>query len=123
MARYDVIADLLATHRINFHLWRKSAICSEPRLSTARSILRYQNCPISPLHRERIRTMFAADPVISLGDLDDNDIRSVLRMVVEGRLHIDWASRLSRMSWVSVSPIGEQMWPVVRKSITFTTAA
>lgn len=121
-ARYQVITDLLATHRINFLLWTKSEICSEPRLSTARSIIRYQKCAVSPMQRERIRTLFLADPVIALGNLDDDDIRSVLRLVVEGKLHIDWSTKLSRMSWVSVSPIGDQMWPAVRNPITFTAA-
>jgi hypothetical protein len=119
-ARYDLMADLLATHRINFCLWKKSEICSEPQLSNARSILRYQKCPVSPMQQERIRTMFVADPVIPLGKFDDDDIRSVLRLVVEGKLHIDWTTNLSRSSWVSISPIGEQIWPVVRKPTTFT---
>lgn len=121
-ARYQVVADLLATHRIRFHLWKRSEICSEPRLSTARSILRYQNCPVSPMQREQIRARFSENPVISLGSLTDDEIRLVLRFVVEGTLHIDWSSRLSRMSWVSVSPIGEQIWPVVCKSANLTTA-
>lgn len=109
--RYALIGECLATHRIRFHLWRKSEICSEPRLSNARSILRYQKCKLPPFQRERIRNIFAVNPVLPLGSLADDDIRSVLRLIVEGKLHIDWSSRLSRNSWVSVSPIGEQMWP------------
>jgi hypothetical protein len=101
IARYEVIKNLLATHRIHFYFWKKSDICSEPRLSTARSILRYQKCPISPL--EGIRTMFAAQPVVEIGGLDDDDIRCVLRLVVEGMLHIDWTSRLSRTLWVNTN--------------------
>jgi hypothetical protein len=75
IARYEVIKNLRATHGIHFYFWKKSDTCSELRLSMARSILRYQKCPISPLQRDRIRTMFAAQPVVEIGGLDDDDMQ------------------------------------------------
>jgi hypothetical protein len=113
-ARYELVGSLLATHRIHFLVWKKSKICAEPRLSTARNVIRYQKCCVTAFERERIRLMFTATPVVALGDLNDDDIRSVLRLVIEGTLHIDWSSRLSRTSWVSASPIGQQLWPSTR---------
>jgi len=110
-ARFDLIASLLATHSIRFKLWKKSEICAEPRLSTARSLIRYQKCRVSAFEKERIRNKFSKTPVIALGELDDNTIRSVLHLVIQGQFFIDWSTDLNRKSWVSISPIGQQSWP------------
>lgn len=115
-ARFELIASLLAAHRINFKLWKKSEFCVEPRLATSRFLIRYQKCPVSPNVKEQLRHKFAETPVIALGELGDNDIRSVLRLIIEGLFHIDWSSKLTRFSWVSVSPIGEQSWPAAHPS-------
>jgi hypothetical protein len=113
-ARFELISRLLSTHGIHFILWKKSEICAEPRLSTARNVFRYQQCDVSLFQRERLRMKFAKSPVIAIGSLDDDTIRSVLRLVVEGALHIDWSSALSKATWVSVSPFDQQPWPATR---------
>lgn len=110
-AEFELIGSLLATHRIHFKLWKKSEFCIEPRLATARFLIRYQKCPVSAIDKERLRIRFAETPAVAIGELDDNDIRSILRLVIHGQFFVDWSSSLNRMSWVSASPIGEQLWP------------
>ncbi len=110
--KFRKIAELLATHRIHFLLWSRSAICEEPRFRIAQDVLEYQCCKVSPFDRERIRRIFAEDKVIRLRALSDEDVCSVLSLVISGMLHIDWwQPQLSGDTLVSVSPIGRQEWP------------
>jgi hypothetical protein len=74
-------------------------------------IMRYQRCPVSTFDRERLRCQFEKKPQVLLGSLNDDDIRFVLYLVIEGTLHLDWWSRLSRASLISTTPIGHQEWP------------
>jgi hypothetical protein len=110
-ARFEHITKLLATHRMNFFLWKKSAITAQPRYENARLVIRYQLCKISVADRERIRLMFAQSPEILLRTLGDDDGRSAMKLLIEGMLHVDWWSTLSRDSILSVWPIGRQEWP------------
>lgn len=110
-ARFQAIEQHLRLFGIHFRVWKKSEFFAEPRFSTSRSIIRYQRCPVTPFDRELLRNKFAENPVIGLGELDDNDIRTALSLVINGELFIDWESKLTKMSWVSISPIGEQLWP------------
>jgi hypothetical protein len=38
-------------------------------------------------------------------------VQSILRLVLDGTLYIDWWQRLGPDSRVSVGPIGPQVWP------------
>jgi hypothetical protein len=38
-------------------------------------------------------------------------VQSVLRLVLDGVLHIDWWEPVGLESAVSISPIGRQVWP------------
>ena len=110
--RFAKIGEPLATHRIHFLLWARSAICEEPRFRNARDILDYQCCEVPPLERERIRRLFAEYTNIRLRNLTDDDVCNVLSLVVSGLLHLDWwQHELSEDTVVSVSPIGRQEWP------------
>jgi hypothetical protein len=110
--RFAKIGELLATHRIHFLLWSRSAICEEPRFRIAQDVLEYQSCQVSPLDRERIRQIFAEHKTLRLRNFNDEDICRVLSLVVSGMLHIDWwQHQLSGDTLVSVSPFGRQEWP------------
>ena len=110
-ARFAEIERALASHRMNFLVWKKSVICAEPRLHNAFRIMRYQRCPVPAFDRERLRLQFEERPQIALGSLSDDDIRYVLYLVIDGTLHLDWWSRLSPGSIISTTPIGRQEWP------------
>jgi hypothetical protein len=38
-------------------------------------------------------------------------LQSVLRLVLDGTLHVDWWEALTLASRVSIIPIGRQVWP------------
>lgn len=120
-ARFKEIERALASHRMKFLVWKKTAICAEPRLHNALYIMRYQRCPVPTLDRERLRRQFEERPQVILGALSDDDIRYVLYLVIDGTLYLDWWAPLSRGSLISTKPIGRQEWPNSRsQSYTYS---
>jgi hypothetical protein len=114
-ARNAQIGELLAQYGYAFRLWKRSEICAEPRLTNAGLVLRYRCVNVSAVERERIRRAFAACQEIALRTLCEISgltIPSVLRLVLDGVLYINWWGPLSLDSTVAIAPIGRQVWPI-----------
>jgi hypothetical protein len=112
--RFALIRELLAEHGYHFRIWKKSEICVEPRLANVGLILRYRSVEVPAPEHERIRRTFSASPNVLLRTFFETPgitVQSVLRLVLEGALHIDWWEPLSLDSPVSITPIGRQVWP------------
>lgn len=112
--RFALIRELLSEYGHRFRVWRKSEICAEPRLSNAGVVLHYRRAEVSNVEREHIRRAFSLTPEIHLRAFNETPsiaVQSVLLMVLEGALHIDWWEPLTLDSRVSVTPIGRQVWP------------
>lgn len=111
--RFPLIRDLLAEHGFCFRVWKKSEICAEPRLANAALILRYRSVAVSAAHAEAIRRTFSLSQELPLRTFCEHPVgvQSVLRMVLDGKLHIDWWEPLSLDSRISNMPIGRQIWP------------
>ena len=113
-ARFRFISELLAEHRYHFRLWKKSEICAEPRLTNAKLILRYRCVAILPAEHERVRRTFSSASELRLRTLCEESktaSQTVLRLVLDGTLHIDWWEPLGLDSKVGIAPIGRQIWP------------
>ena len=112
--RFRLIGELLAEHGFGFRIWRRSEICAEPRLTNASLILRYRRTSVPARENETIRQLFSRTHDCRLGSLRDMPgitVQSVLRLVLDGTLHIDWWRPLSWDSVVSTVPIGDQLFP------------
>jgi hypothetical protein len=111
--RFDLIRELLAEHGLFFRVWRKSEICAEPRMANAALILRYRSVQVPASDRERARRMFYLTPQLCLRQFREAavSVQSVLRLVLDGRLHIDWWEPLGLDSEIGISPMGRQVWP------------
>jgi hypothetical protein len=113
--RFALISQLLDRHGYHFRMWNASEISAEPRLTNASIILRYRRAEVEPAERERIRRRFSGSPKMPLGAFQDAPhvaaVHSVLRLVLDGTLYIDWWRRLGPDSEVSIRPIGPQVWP------------
>jgi hypothetical protein len=112
--RFDLIRGLLAEHGYEFRLWKRSEIWAEPRLTNVDLILRYRCVEVSAAQRERIRQTFSVERELRLNTLSEIPgitIPNVLRVVLEGTLHIDWWEPLGLQSTVSLVPLGRQVWP------------
>jgi TnsA endonuclease N terminal len=113
-AKFRAIEDRLAEHGYHFRLWRSSEIRAEPRLANANLTLRYRCVAVPRAERERVRRAFASAPEIelrSLCEITKVPARSVLRLLIDGAVHIDWWKPLCLSSTVSIAPIGRQEWP------------
>jgi len=113
-ARFELIRELLAEHGYHFRVWKSSEICSEPRLTNAGLVLRYRCVEIPAPKRERIQRAFssmAESRLCTFCETSGIAVQSVLRLVLEGTLHIDWWEPLTPDSRVSTTPIGRQVWP------------
>ncbi len=113
-ARFAFISELLAEHGYHFRLWRKSEICAEPRLTNAHLVLRYRRVAVGAAERERIRRAFCTVPELTLRTLcqaSETSSQAVLRLVLEGALHIDGWEPLGIDSKVGIRPIGRALWP------------
>lgn len=112
--RFTLVRELLGEHGYYFRLWKKSEICAQPRLTNVGLVLRYRSAEVSPTERESIRRTFSTTPVACLSTLRQTpgiSLQSVLRLVLEGSLHVDWWERITLSSRVSIMPIGRQVWP------------
>jgi len=113
-ARFGLISELLVEHGYDFRVWTRSEICSEPRLTNSRLVLRYRCVAVSPPDRERVRRTLSSTHEFTLRTLCETSgaaVPIVLRLVIEGTLHIDWWEPLGLDSKVSIMPIGRQTWP------------
>jgi len=113
-ARFRFISELLAEHSYHFRLWKKSDICAEPRLTNAKLILRYRCVAVLPAEQERVRRTFSSTSELRLRTLCEASkvaSQTVLRLVLDGTLHIDWWEPLGLDSKVGIAPIGRQIWP------------
>jgi len=113
--RFSLVRELLAEHSYYFRLWRKSEIYAEPRFANVGLLLRYRCVEVSLAEQERIRRVFALIPNLCLRTLSETRgiaIQSVLRMVLDGVLHINWWEAFTLDSKISIDPFGPQVWPV-----------
>lgn len=112
--RFALIGELLAEHGYSFRVWRRSEICAEPRLTNSNLILRYRCIAVPAAEREGIRRAFSSTtelPLHELCEISQVPVQSVLRLVLDGAIHIDWWEPLRLESRVSVAPVGRQIWP------------
>ena len=112
--RFALIKESLAEHGYAFRVWRKSEILAEPRISNVVLVLRYRTVSVSDLERERVRRALLTHSNLSLytlSKISGAPLQSVLRLILDGTLHIDWWERLTRISRISRFPIGPQVWP------------
>lgn len=111
-ARFSVISERLAGHGYQFRVWKSSEIRAEPRLANVALILRYRCVAVST--NEKAIILRAASSDVELGRLCTSagaDVHSVLRLVLDGSLHIDWWKPLGMRSTISANSIGRQEWP------------
>jgi hypothetical protein len=112
--RFALIGELLAQHGYIFRVWRRSEILAEPRLTNSNVMLRYRCVAVSAPEQEEIRRAFSSTrelPLRTLCHISRAPVQSVLRLVLDGTLHIDWWKPLSLESDVGIVPIGRQIWP------------
>ena len=112
--RFALIRDLLGEHGFHFRLWKKSEICAEPRLTNVKLISRYRSVEVSVVEQERIRGSFSTTPEVRLHTFNETQgitPQSILRLVLDGTLYVDWWEPLTLASRVSTTPIGRQVWP------------
>ena len=72
-------------------------------------------CNCAPCGFQKIRRVFSsgAEPTLrTVSDTPGMTAAAVLRLVLDGILHIDWWEPLRLDSRVSGTPIGRQIWPV-----------
>jgi hypothetical protein len=126
-AKFSVIKERLAEHGYHFRLWKSSEIRAEPRLANANLILRYRCIAVPPGERERVLRAFVSTPEIELRSLCEVTrvpVQSLLRLVMDGTVHIDWWKSVCLNSTVGIAPIGRQEWPAppsVAQSLTEET--
>jgi len=124
-ARFTFVGELLAEQGYHFRLWRKSEICAEPRLTNANLVLRYRCAAVPLAEHERLRRAFSCAPEWRLRVLCETSktpIQTVLRLVLDGTLHIDWWEPLGLGSKVSIAPVGPQIWPCPLRPVSQTPA-
>lgn len=111
-ARFGIIRDRLAGYGYQFRLWKSSEIRAEPRLANVGLILRYRCVAISPNEKSVILRAAASEiELASLCASTGAPVQNVLRLVLDGSLHIDWWTPVGLSSMISITPIGRQEWP------------
>jgi len=111
--RFALLMELLTEHGFCFRVWKRSEICAEPRLTNSALILRYRSVAVPPAIHEGIRRTFSITSEVPLHRFSEQPAlaQGVLRLVLDGKLHIDWWEPLSLDSRISSKPIGHQTWP------------
>ncbi len=123
---FGLVGGLLKQYGLHFRVWRQSEISKEPRLTNAAFLLNYRRHLPSPLERERLRraiTSHETGTLTTLSSLAEVRLESVLRVVLEGTLQINWWQLLDHQSKVSRLPIGPQIWPAGQLHTSVYTCA
>jgi hypothetical protein len=113
-SRFAVIRELLEEHGYQFRIWKSSEICAEPRLANVSLILRYRCVEVPAVEYETIRRAFSSTaelPLRKFYKTPGMTVPGVLRLVLDGVLHLDWWEPVGLDSAVSINPIGRQVWP------------
>ena len=113
-AKFRVIWERLTEHGYHFRFWKSSEIRAEPRLANANLILRYRCIAVGQAERERLLRAFASAPEFelrSLCEITKVSVQSVLRLVIDGVMHIDWWKPICMSSMIGIAPVGRQEWP------------
>lgn len=119
--RFALFGELLAEHGYRFRVWKRSEICAEPRLTNSNLVLRYRCIAVPAAEQERIRRAYSSTtelPLHKLCETAEAPVQSVLRLVLDGTIHIDWWDPLGWQSRVSIAPIGRQIWPCTSEETT-----
>jgi hypothetical protein len=123
--QFGLLRELLAEHGFHFRVWQRSEICAEPRLTNAGLLLRYRCVPVTPIEREKIRRAFRYSPGLPLRTFVDSGgiaVQGVLRMVLDGSLHVNWWEPLTLDSTICSGPVGPQIWPTPPRHTRLTGA-
>lgn len=113
-AFFSLVARLFKQYGLDFKVWLQSEIEQEPRLANAVYLLNFRRERLNPVVRERLRRISNQHLAIPLKELSDQarvPCAGILRLVLEGHLHINWSEALNLNSTVSTSPIGPSIWP------------
>jgi len=113
-SRFDLIRELLDDHGYQFRIWKRSEICAEPRLANVGIVLRYRCVEVAAVEYESIRRAFCSTSELPLRTFYKAlgvTVPGVLRLVLDGVLHLDWWKPVGLDSTVSITPIGAQVWP------------
>jgi hypothetical protein len=115
VARFDLIADLLQGHGIQFQVWRRSQIEVQPRWSSVLALLPYRRVGMKPEDRGRIRKAIKlsqhCNTICALAATAQVEKEVVLRMILDGDLFIDFNEPLTSDAHVSDMPFAHQLWP------------
>ena len=112
--RFALIHELLGEHGYHFRVWRRSELSAEPRLANVGLLLRYRCVAVSPMEQENIRRVFTYAPELCLRTFCGTKgiaVQSVLRMVLDGSLHMNWWEPITLDSTISREPLGPEVWP------------
>lgn len=119
-ARFSVIRERLAEHGYRFRLWKSSEIRAEPRSANVGLILRYRCTTVAANQKALVRRAAAAQVDLrSLCDSTGVPVQNVLRLVLDGSLHIDWWKPVCLSSMIATDPIGRQEWPAPSAELSF----
>ncbi|MEO8053122.1 MAG: TnsA endonuclease N-terminal domain-containing protein [Acidobacteriota bacterium] len=113
-ATFSVIKERLAEHGFHFRVWKSSEIRAEPRLANVNLILRYRCIAVPPREKESLLRALASTPEIelrSLCEVTKVSAPSVLRLVMDGTVHLDWWKPVCMGSMIGLAPVGRQEWP------------
>jgi hypothetical protein len=113
-SRFALIRELVDDHGYQFRIWKSSEICAEPRLTNVGIVLRYRCIEVPAVEYESIRRAFCSTAELPLRNFHKAPgvtVPGVLRLVLDGVLHLDWWKPVGLDSIVSITPIGPQIWP------------
>ena len=113
-ARFALDPRAAGRARISFRVWTRSEICAEPRLANVGLVLRYRcvDVPAADAKKSEGILLRAGLSLRAVSETPGMTAAAVLRLVLDGILHIDWWEPLRLDSRVSGTPIGRQIWPV-----------
>jgi hypothetical protein len=97
-ARTALMQAALAAYGYNYRTIANEDLKSEPRLSNARTVLTFGNCPIDARTREQMRVLMNGRRIywasVLNGDLGANGRSVLCRLVLEGAVKFDFERKL-----------------------------
>lgn len=116
LEQFELIRELLKDHGIEYRVWRKVEIEASPRWMSVLTLLPFRRRGIETDDWGRVRLKLIesgyAQPGIDFLAASAGVIPEVvLRLILDGKVFVDFNERLTLDSCVSDKPFANQLWP------------
>lgn len=109
-ARTRLMTQLLPKYGYTYRVMTENELDRNPMLATAQKLIKFGRRPVPLIEWERVRQVFLKHSIINFGDIESgalgrNGMRYVCRLILEGKLTVDWTLPFGHQTSITINNI------------------